>query len=66
MGRKTAAPLQPARRGLLQGRSKALAMGLHVGVERRAHSRVGVEGALQVTVPVVAVQGPVEHHQTTR
>jgi hypothetical protein len=58
--------LQPASRGLAQGGGEGKAVGPHL-LEQASHSGwIATEGPLQVLVPVVAMQGPVQHHQAAR
>jgi len=64
--RKGCTQLDPAIAGLLQHRGKAQAVGLHLAIQCRLGGVIAAEGALQLAVPVVAMQRPVQHHQAAR
>ena len=64
-GREGITQLQPAAAGLVQCLGEPQAVGLHISRQGRLFLGISAEGALQAVIPVVAVQGPVEHHQAT-
>ena len=62
--RKASTRRQPAVGGILEGFGEGQAMGLHGSVEVRSDPGLRIKQAIQGTMPIVALQGPIEHHQT--